>query len=1135
MTDKKQLSLAALLMTLIALFFWTQSRVPALDQKAQMGQRTTISSIAFDVVLPVSSDQPYLERVARSAANWAYTNWKGMTFGLIFAAAFITFLRLLPSFADSRFKFINALKGMVIGIPLGVCANCSTPIAHGMVRAGTKLETALATLMSSPTLNIIVLTMTFSLLPFHVALAKVFGVVFMVLIVLPLLIKLIANKDMEQKGAALSEVTKNNNLSSIQLNSDGCEIPSNAWPEAIKRVLTKLLTNFALVIRETLPLMLVAGVLGAFAIESLPFTNIVDMNTGLLALVLISIVGAFLPVPIAFDVIIVVTLLTAGMSVGLASGLLFSLGIFSIYPAMVIARQISLKLSGALFTMVVLTSVAVGATTELVDQQKIDSAKSIITEELKLTEKVDRQGDLIREECLKIAYQQSSQDCFKGVSEQLKKDQPDAPQDPTKCNQLQGMAQHECMALVSESFVVKTGDITKCSIIPIPTNKQRCEHKIIANKVNALLQLEALTQQPQASTTEVPAKKHGASLSMPKEATTKFNWQWQEIYNDKLIRVESSPVNTIESSSFRFNKVDANNIGINLPFEFRLSDFYEPFKYGRGTASGDINNDGLPDLVFGTANGPRVFKNSGNGQFQHVSIDLGALDSRNTFVVAFADINNDGWQDLFFSTYSGTSYVIPNSQGMFVTQQARKIEAKTSLTMAAGFYDMDLDGDLDFLLGNWTAGAENHFDTTYSANTWVTTTDQGFDLTEDQDQAGETLSVLFSDFLGDRSLDAVIANDNLGPDIYYRGTKNKLETISVDSNLVPVTSLTTMSVDSADFNNDLRLDIFTSDMSFGDGEIDNYCSLLESGRQQQCELLLKAWKDIQALSTAACQTYSNKPDCLSAALIHLAKSTKDPKLCGNLARHEKGLIQLCTIVSSKLGAKQPVLTDFIHQEQANKLLLNKGDKFEDVSEQMQINNSFWSWNSKAADLDNDGWIDLLIANGFGFGEQQNEIHSNVFFHNQSGVSFARKTEEFGLKQLLNTPSYTYVDLDLDGDLDIVAGAIMENPQIHINQSKKNRLVVELRDLQKNRYCIGCKVTISLAGEGGISQQLREIKLSGGFMSFDYPAAYFGLNNINTVTKIKVEWSDGEAFEFKQSVPSNQVVRITRKRADLIAE
>ena len=51
-----------------------------------------------------------------------------------------------------------------------------------------------------------------------------------------------------------------------------------------------------------------------------------------------ALVATFLPVPIAFDVIIVMALLSNGLDAGLATTLLFGLGIFSIYPAAMIAR-----------------------------------------------------------------------------------------------------------------------------------------------------------------------------------------------------------------------------------------------------------------------------------------------------------------------------------------------------------------------------------------------------------------------------------------------------------------------------------------------------------------------------------------------------------------------------------------------------------------------------------------------------------------------------------------------------------------------------------------------------------------------------------------------------------------------------
>ena len=88
-----------MLMTLLiggTTFFWSQSRIPALDQKAQMAERNNISAIAFDIAYPIHADQPIVERVAKTTVNWVYTNWKGMIFGLFFGVLVLSLMQLHP-------------------------------------------------------------------------------------------------------------------------------------------------------------------------------------------------------------------------------------------------------------------------------------------------------------------------------------------------------------------------------------------------------------------------------------------------------------------------------------------------------------------------------------------------------------------------------------------------------------------------------------------------------------------------------------------------------------------------------------------------------------------------------------------------------------------------------------------------------------------------------------------------------------------------------------------------------------------------------------------------------------------------------------------------------------------------------
>lgn len=1150
--DKRQLSLAALLMACLALYFWTQSRYPALDQKAQMGQRASISAIAFDTVVKVDVAQPYTERVWRSSLNWGYTNWKGMTFGLLFAAAFITFLRLLPPSSPSRFRALNALKGMFIGIPLGVCANCSTPIAYGMVKAGTRVETALATLFSSPTLNIYVLTTTFSLLPFHMAMLKVAGVLVVVLIVVPFLVQRFVSDAISPK--ALNDIEAIGVAPAPAMAGDvACELPARNWFEAISRVVKSFVLNLWFIVKTTLPLMLLAGVLGAIVIEAIPANALADIKTSALSLLAVSLVATFLPVPMMFDVVTTMILMASGLSEGLSMALLFALGIFSIYPAMVIARRISVALSLGLFLAIALLATTTGLIAHYLDEKTVSAATAHISQQLdaqKNNGAGKRIGDerltaMVAEVCRELTDATLQANCEQRALKEIQAGNlavnlPDV-QDTAACDLLSGPeAKQACHAKIGHDYAISTGNLAHCSVIPLPDLQASCNETIMVNRVKTQYALEnAETSVAQQTSTEAPA---AAVPAIPLGRTATVIWNPMVVTDNSSgepLVVEHSgylkSVLHVADAKTTFTKMTAESMGIKMPFDFRLSDFYEPFKYGRGIASGDVDNNGFADLVFATSKGPVIFINQGNGRFAEQPLALSAAAPLNTFVVTFVDINNDGWQDLFFTTYGGTNYWVENRQGVWATDSLHTIaNPNTSLTMAVAFADINQNGSLDALMGNWTAGAENQFSTQHSRNVWWVNNGNGFSAYDDEAVNGETLSVLLSDFNHNGRVDLVVGNDGDAPDLYYIDKpEGGFDRITPQQGVVPNTSLTTMSVDTADFNNDLQLDIFTTDMSFAPGEAPSYCELIDTpDGTRQCNDMLKGWQALKELKPQWCEQVSSDPmstetrkACVAAFATAIARNTRNPKLCDRIGSEFADIQVLCRRMAEALPQAPLSLTEHIPQQHNNKLLLADGNgKFKEVAKSMQVDKSFWSWNSKAADLDNDGWQDILVANGFGFGEQQNEIHSNVFFHNEQGKVFTRATDAAGLKELLNTPAYTYVDLDNDGDLDVVATAIMASPRVYINQTNNHGISFVLRDEKGNRFCIGCKVMVYY---GDKQQQMREIKLSGGYLSFDEPLAAFGLAQAKQVDRVVLQWSDGQTSEIRQPLAAGQRYKITR--------
>jgi hypothetical protein len=149
---------------IVCLSFWLISRYPALGGKAAMsGIEAFDDPLTHNAHFKLPPGSPAYKRIFYSTLNWYETNWRGMVFGLVLAGGFLALLNHLPKRPSSK-PFVNSFFGMLTGTPLGVCVNYVAPIAKGIYEAGSKIETALALMFSSPTLNVVVLTMLFSIL-----------------------------------------------------------------------------------------------------------------------------------------------------------------------------------------------------------------------------------------------------------------------------------------------------------------------------------------------------------------------------------------------------------------------------------------------------------------------------------------------------------------------------------------------------------------------------------------------------------------------------------------------------------------------------------------------------------------------------------------------------------------------------------------------------------------------------------------------------------------------------------------------------------------------------------------------------------------------------------------------------------
>lgn len=340
---KARMVWAVLLVAVLAYLFWTQSRYPSLDEKAMMSGAIQLEDpLSFEALIPLLPEHGTMQRIGISTINWIKTNQKGMTFGVLFAAAFLTLLGYLRRRSFSG-PFANSLYGMFLGAPLGVCVNCAAPIAKGLYSGGSRAETTLSAMVASPTLNIVVVTMAFSLLPFYIAVTKIVLSIGVILLAVPILCRFIP-QDRLQKAEFREPALP----TAPAARMDAGPEPGESVFDATWRFGLDYAKNLWFILYTTVPLMLLAGFLGAVVATLFPLEALAGREFGPLGLAFAAVVGVIMPVPIGFDVVVSGALLNGGLGHGYIMTLVFTLGSFSIYSFFIVGSSVGWRAAGML-------------------------------------------------------------------------------------------------------------------------------------------------------------------------------------------------------------------------------------------------------------------------------------------------------------------------------------------------------------------------------------------------------------------------------------------------------------------------------------------------------------------------------------------------------------------------------------------------------------------------------------------------------------------------------------------------------------------------------------------------------------------------------------------------------------------
>lgn len=997
-THKKRFVLTLVAVIALVASFGYVSRYPDLGRKAAMAERHTVGdTISMWPILKIAPTDPTWKQIAYTSVNWANDNKKGMAFGLALAA--LLSLLLGSCQLNPRGRMRSAFYGMLLGTPLGVCVNCAAPVFKGALRS-RRIEMALALMFASPTLNLVVLMMAFSLLPFYMAVAKLMFNLAIILVGVPILARWLDRepvKDLAKLDARLA--------------SEACALPA---PESLASALVQTLRGFlrqlGWIVVRTLPLMIVAGVLGA-TLSHLVALDALRGHAGLVAVLIATTVGLILPVPMAFDVVLVNALYAAGLSPSIAMALLLSLGIYSLYSFL-------------------------------------------------------------------ITWQSA------------------------------GRRWAICIAAG-----------LWLAILPVA---------LIAPRLHQTFYLDRNVERYRAMRADTPE-------STPRLATPdgRAARPWpSETITSNGVTLERSGFFPRGAEAGKFVQHEGPELGLTRGFMYMMRDYPDPFWIGRGTTAGDFDKDGWDDVAFGSDQGVILYRNVG-GRFVEVPLALPQLAGARVYGVALVDLDGDTWPDLFVTTFHRGNYWIRNHEGHFATTATPVPSGDAILTVSPAFGDLDGDGRIDVFNGNMALGVITGT-RAYGAGrkngiTWNRPAGFTYEPLADEDD-GETMASLITDLNNDGHLDLYENNDFVVPDYLYFGSATGLHRLKAPGVLGFATPMFSMSVDTGDVNNDLRPDLLitgtlATKQDLGDQPIDGvaatdykkakdevaYCDRIhdpayrDNCRRNRHADHLIPFQRLKNLDVRDCQQLADaeqRDACLLSMMWMIVTNNDDDSDCQARYGFDAKVLEVCKLV--RAAGTYHGATDYDREApQVDQAVLYLGQADGGLGRAPLDHPGGWTWSSRFADLDNDGWQDIFNAEG---AVAMKDFGWNVYLHNDHGA-FSQRQFSAGLTNDFNLFSFVVIDYDHDGDLDIIGNGSEGPPQIYENQTTGQHHSVAFRLAAPRGNTAGLHAKITIHTRTGA--QMRELKAGGGYQSVDAPVAFFGLGADAEVTAVEVRWPDGQ--------------------------
>ena len=454
----------------------------------------------------------------------------------------------------------------------------------------------------------------------------------------------------------------------------------------------------------------------------------------------------------------------------------------------------------------------------------------------------------------------------------------------------------------------------------------------------------------------------------------------------------------------------------------------------------------------------RLYRNNRDGTFDDVTSEAGLGDSSWGMGVAVADVDNNGYEDIYVTNYGPNHLYLNLGDGTFRNAAVPEIEG-SAWSSSASFGDYDLDGDLDLYVANYLEfdpddlpddsqlcryrgirvqcgprgmipTADRLYENLGAGRFRDATSESGVGSVP----ASYGLGVVWTDYDDDGDPDVYVANDST-PNYLFR---NNGDGTFVETALLAGIALSAdgkeqagMGIDFGDFDNDGRMDLIVTNFS------DDYNTLYRNVGHGM-------FRDVSARAGMSEPTWA--------------------KLSWGVGFVDFDLDGFVDVVIAD-GHVYPEVDrhDFgIRYRQPNSAFRNLGDgTFREMAMPDAPAGPQSSRGLAAGDYDNDGRIDLLIAN-------------------------------------------------LDARPTLLRGTARTG----------HWLLFDLRGTRSNRSAIGARVTVEADG----LRQVREVRSGGSYQSQNDRRLHFGLGQREKADLVTIRWPSGTTQELK-AVEADQILRI----------